>query len=67
MSMKVTPADLAALCFRARDALDHAIAPLEGRTLAEGETIRIVLTTSVEKHQQGHLIFGHMDGLAQHV
>jgi hypothetical protein len=66
-ALKIGPADLAALVFRARDALDHAVSKLEGRPLGEGETIRITLTTTVVKNPQDTLAFGPMEGLAQHV
>lgn len=65
--LKIAAADLAALRFRAVDALDRACSRLEGRALDEGETLRIVLTASVVRNAQGNLIFGEMDGVAQHV
>jgi hypothetical protein len=66
-ALKVDRADLAAIRHRCVDAVDAACKHLDGRQLDEGEMVRITLTTTVLKNDQGHLYFGPMDGIANHV
>lgn len=52
--MKITDADLAALAFRARDAVRSSIARLNGAQLHEDSTVTITLTCSLQRNAQDH-------------
>jgi len=56
--MKIGRGDLAALSFRAKDALNAKAAYLEGRTLQENERVLIVLEFKPMRTPSGALIFG---------
>lgn len=60
--LRVTPSDLAALAFRARDPLNAQIDRLKGCSLGEGDQVRIVLTATVQRTPTDALIFGSVTG-----
>lgn len=65
-AMRVSKGDLAALSFRAQDALRDKIGYLEGRTLSEGERVVVLIEAKVTRTPSGGLIFGDVEGRAKH-
>ena len=58
--------DLAALSFRAKDALNQATAYLKGRTLQENERVLILVEARATRTEGGALIFGAVTAEAKH-